>query len=171
MNAALSFAGGRGPARGLGFALALLSVIVPALPLGPLAASPPLPLAVLWLAYGWAREGGSTWRRPAALFLLGLLQDQLSGGPIGLWAALYVFSFLAGGVFANATRSFSAITDWIGFAGAAAAAGAVGLALAGMILGGAAVTPLIWALGVTVALFPLVRGVYLDRNAMTGAIR
>jgi hypothetical protein len=42
--------------RALGFTLAVLSVILPALPLGPLFAQPPMPLAVLWAAYGWAAE-------------------------------------------------------------------------------------------------------------------
>lgn len=166
-----AFAGGPGGAQRLGFALAVLTVVAPALPLGPLAASPPLPLAVLWLAYAWAREGATVWSRPATLFVLGLVQDVLSGGPLGLWAGVYVFAFLAGGVIANLTRSFSAVTDWIGFAGAAAAAGLAGLILAGLALGGAALGPLLWALAVTIALFPLARPLYLQRNAMTGALR
>ena len=56
-------------------------MILPALPLGPVFAQPPLPLAVLWAAYGWAAEDNG-WRAPVALAMLGLLHDQLAGGPL-----------------------------------------------------------------------------------------
>ena len=51
--------------RGWGFVVALASVTLPALPLGPLFAQPPLPLAALWAAYGWAAEDKSGWQAPA----------------------------------------------------------------------------------------------------------
>ena len=53
--------------RAWGFALAVASVILPALPLGGLFAQPPIPLAVLWAAYGWAAEDESSWRAPVIL--------------------------------------------------------------------------------------------------------
>ena len=80
----------RGVLRAWGLALAVASVILPALPMGPLLAQPPLPFAVLWAAYGWAAEDESGWRAPIALALLGLLHDQLAGGPYGLFMLIYL---------------------------------------------------------------------------------
>ena len=60
----------RSALRVWGFALAVASVILPALPLGPLFAQPPMPLAALWAAYGWAAEDESGWRAPVTLAAL-----------------------------------------------------------------------------------------------------
>ncbi|HRE45411.1 MAG TPA: hypothetical protein PKY87_15760, partial [Terricaulis sp.] len=56
--------------RAFGLVLAIASVILPALPLGPLFAQPPLPLAVLWAAYGWAAEDEAGWRAVTCAFAM-----------------------------------------------------------------------------------------------------
>lgn len=52
------------------------------------------PLGPLWAAYGWSR-GGPSVRSALALFVLGLLQDTISGGPLGLWPFAYVGAYAA----------------------------------------------------------------------------
>lgn len=52
------------------------------------------PLAPLWAAYGWSR-GGPSVRSALVLFALGLLQDTVSGGPLGLWPFAYVGGYAA----------------------------------------------------------------------------
>lgn len=65
--------------RSFGLLLAIACALVPALPLGGYLAQPPLPFAAMWLAYGWAADGGGGWRAPVIIMALGLLQDWLSG--------------------------------------------------------------------------------------------
>ncbi len=52
------------------------------------------PLGPLWAAYGWSR-GGPSVRSALVLFALGLLQDTISGGPLGLWPFAYVGAYAA----------------------------------------------------------------------------
>ncbi len=52
------------------------------------------PLGPLWAAYGWSR-GGPSVRSAVVLFALGLLQDTISGGPLGLWPFAYVGGYAA----------------------------------------------------------------------------
>lgn len=153
-------------ARLAGLLIALVCVVAPALPLGPLAASPPLPLAVLWAAYGWAAMGETGWRAPFVLFLLGLLQDQLSGGPLGLFAIVYLAGFLLGRTAAAATRSPNLFTEWAGFVATMLAVCVIAAIIAPPALGGAAgLGPFALAAAVTALLFPLVRPLYIVRGA------
>ncbi|MGE0829535.1 MAG: hypothetical protein AB7O04_09305 [Hyphomonadaceae bacterium] len=156
-----------GALRTIGLLLALLSVLLPALPFGPLAAQPPLPLAVLWAAYGWAADDNGSWRRPALLALLGLLHDQLAGGPYGLYAALYLITFLLGRIAANLMSSPNILSLWGGFTATTAATSLLAMALAPVALGrGASALPFAQAAAITVLLFPLVRPLYM-RGAPT----
>ena len=86
----------RGALRAWGLAIALASVVLPSLLRGPIFSQPPFPLAVLWAAYGWAAEDEGDWRAPVALALMGLLHDQLSGGPLGPFAFIYLATYLIG---------------------------------------------------------------------------
>lgn len=76
-----------------GFVLAL-AVTLAAQSLIPFASVPfPWPLAGLWAAFVWA------WRRPSveavlAVAVLGVFQDVASGGPIGVWAAVFPLGYL-----------------------------------------------------------------------------
>ncbi|MBL8531677.1 MAG: hypothetical protein JNK94_08080 [Hyphomonadaceae bacterium] len=98
-----------------GFALAVASVISPALPLGPLFAQPPMPLAVLWAAYGWAAEDENNWRAPLVLALLGLVHDAMSGGPFGMFVVIYVSAYMIGRVAAVVMSAPNLISLWGGF--------------------------------------------------------
>ncbi|NWG52266.1 MAG: hypothetical protein HXY28_00955 [Hydrogenophilaceae bacterium] len=162
----------RGASRGLGLALAVLSVILPALPFGPLFAQPPMPLAALWAAYGWAADDDGSWRRPALVAALGLLHDQMSGGQYGLFAALYLVAFLIGRFFARVTSSPNTLSILGGFALTAIATTAVAFALAPRAFGaGASAVKFAEAAAVTVLLFPFVRGLYMSAQPVTRAAR
>ena len=160
----------RGALRTLGFILAVASVIAPALPFGPFMAQPPLPLAVLWAAYGWAEDDDGTWRRPALLFALGLAHDQFAGGPFGLFPALYLLTFLFGRVASNVMGSPNLISLWGGFTATAGAASAAAMIVAPLALGpGASAVPFAQAAAITALLFPLARPLYMTGGVMRAA--
>ncbi len=104
--------------------LALVAVVVNALPVVHVAGVRLMPSVPLILLFYWAVYRPEIFPRWLA-FLMGLGQDVLSGGPIGLWALVYVCVYE--GVYAN--RVFftgrAAYSSLIGFAFAAAAAGAL----------------------------------------------
>ncbi|HVY83973.1 MAG TPA: hypothetical protein VG943_02490 [Caulobacterales bacterium] len=156
----------RGVLRAWGFALAVASVILPALPLGPLFAQPPMPLAVLWAAYGWAAEDESNWRAPTALLVLGLVHDQLAGGPFGLFPALYLSAFLIGRVFAVLMSAPNIVSLWGGFIATALITVLIAAGLAPWALGdNVSVRPYAEAATITAILFPFVRPLYMSGGA------
>lgn len=160
--------------RAWGLLAAVASVILPALPLGPLFAQPPMPLAALWAAYGWAAEDKSGWQAPAALAALGLLHDQLAGGPYGLFAALYLSAYLTGRVAAIAMSAPNLLSLWGGFAVTAAATIGVAWLIAPIAIGRfASVRLYAEAAAITTLLFPLVRPLYMGEaaNFRSGARR
>jgi len=151
--------------RAWGIFFAALSVILPALPLGPLFAQPPLPLAVLWAAYGWAAEDESGWRAPLTLATLGLLHDLLAGGPYGLFVLLYLAAYLVGHWAASIMSAPNLISLWGGFIFTTAVTVAVAWLVAP--LGGIA-RPAVWsyaeAATITAILFPIVRPLYMSAS-------
>jgi cell shape-determining protein MreD len=153
----------RNALRGWGFALAVASVILPALPLGPLFQQPPMPLAVLWAAYGWAAEDESGWRAPTALLVLGLVHDQLAGGPFGLMTALYLFAYLIGRVAAVVMSAPNLVSLWGGFIVTALCTVLIARVLAPWALGpNVSIRPYAEACAYTALLFPLVRPLYMS---------
>jgi hypothetical protein len=149
----------------VGLALATGLVILPSLPLGPLAQQPPLPIAPLWAAYGWAADGEDGWRAPTALAALGLLQDQLSGGPLGFYMVIFLAAYLIGRFAANAMRTANLLSPWMGFAATAAGTCVVAVLVAQSVLGaGAGIGSFALAAVVTTALFPLVRPLYMGKS-------
>jgi cell shape-determining protein MreD len=156
----------RGSLRVWGLALAVLSVILPALPLGPLFAQPPMPLAVLWAAYGWAAEDESGWRAPLALAVLGLVHDQLAGGPYGLFAVLYLSAFLVGRVAAVVMSAPNLVSLWGGFIVTTLITIGIAYVVAPLGLGrNVSVAPYAEAAVITAILFPLVRPLYMSASA------
>lgn len=151
----------RGVLRAWGLALAVASVILPALPMGPLLAQPPLPFAVLWAAYGWAAEDESGWRAPIALALLGLLHDQLAGGPYGLFMLIYLAAYLIGRVAAVAMSAPNLVSLWGGFIVTAGLTVVIVMGVA-RLLAPIAVAPYVEGALITVVLFPLVRPLYMS---------
>lgn len=156
---------GRRSLRAWGLVLAVASVILPALPLGPLFAQPPLPLAVLWAAYGWAADDDSGWRAPLTLTLLGLLHDQLAGGPYGLFVLIYLSAYLIGRVAAVAMSAPNLVSLWGGFIVTALLTILIVVGVE-RLLAPIAVTPYAEAALITAILFPLVRPLYM--NGTTG---
>ncbi len=170
MNALSLRAPNRRVLRAWGFVLAVASVILPALPLGPLFAQPPLPLAVLWAAYGWAAEDESGWRAPMALAALGLLHDQLAGGPYGLFPVIYLAAYLIGRGAAVLMSAPNLVSLWGGFI--------VTVLLTILIVIGVerlftpiAVVPYAEAAIITAILFPLVRPLYMSGAPSTPGAR
>ena len=158
----------RGVLRAWGLVLAVASVILPALPLGPLFAQPPLPLAVLWAAYGWAAEDETGWRAPLALALLGLLHDQLAGGPYGLFAVLYISAYLVGRVAAVVMSSPNLVSLWGGFIVTTLITILIAYFVAPLGLGrNVSVYPYAEAALITAILFPIVRPLYMGASAST----
>ncbi len=165
MNALRLRAPSHGVLRAWGFVFAVASVILPSLPLGPLFAQPPMPLAVLWAAYGWAAEDESGWRAPITLALLGLLHDQLAGGPYGLFAVLYLSAYLVGRVAAQIMSAPNLVSLWGGFFVTAVIT--IGIAYLITPLGGiarAATASYAEAAVITAVLFPLVRPLYMTSS-------
>lgn len=161
----------RGGLRIIGLLLAIVCVILPAFPLGPLASHPWTPLAALWAAYGWAAEADEmeklqAWRgvrAPATLAALGLLHDWIAGGPIGLYTLLYLAAYLIGRVAASAMRSPNILSLWAGFIAMCVGLCGVAWVVAPWALGGhAGLTPFATSCAVTAALFPFVRPLYMD---------
>lgn len=164
MNAFGLRAPSRRTLRAWGFVLAIASVILPALPLGPLFAQPPLPLAVLWAAYGWAAEDESGWRAPLTLTLLGLLHDQLAGGPYGLFVLVYLSAFLIGRIAAVAMSAPNLVSIWGGFIVTALLSILIVVGVEQLILP-IAVVPYAETAIITAILFPLVRPLYMSSTA------
>lgn len=154
--------------RAWGLLLAVVSVIAPALPLGPLFAQPPFPLAVLWAAYGWAAEDESGWRTPLTLTVLGLLHDQFAGGPYGLFVSIYLSAYLVGRVTAVVMSAPNIVSLWGGFAATALVTIGVAWAVAPLGLGrNVSVEPYAEAAAITTLLFPLVRPLYMSAGPAT----
>jgi hypothetical protein len=152
---------GRGGLRALGLALAVASVVLPALPLGPLFAQPPMPLAALWAAYGWAAEDESGFGAPITLAGLGLLHDQMAGGPYGLFAAIYLFAYLVGRIAAVVMSAPNLVSLWGGFIVTALLTVLLVMMIERVFMP-IAVIPYAEAALITAILFPLVRPLYMS---------
>lgn len=152
----------------IGYALTIALVILPAFPLGPLFATPPLPLAGLWLAQGLAlRE--AHWRGLVALALIGLLNDQIAGYPLGLMPFVFLIAYFASALLANVTRSVNLFSEWAAFCGVVAAACASGFVLLAILGQAPGLPPIALAGASTALLYPLIRGFYVDRSLTRAA--
>ena len=179
MNVAAFLAPNRAALRAWGLALALASVVLPAIFRGPLFSQPPFPLAALWAAYGWAAEDEGDWRAPAALAALGLLHDQLSGGPLGPFAFIYLATYLIGRGAAVVMSAPNLVSLWGGFVVTALLTIGLAKVIAPWAFGDStSVRAYAEAAGITAALFPIVRPLYMDsgptmsaRTKLSGARR
>lgn len=148
--------------RRIGWALAVVTVMAPALQLGPLFAQPPIPFGAVWLAFGLAAEDRGGPRAFIALFLLGLLHDQLAYNPYGLFAALYVSAYPLAWLAARAMSAPNWVALWGGFIACCAGLGVVGWLLARLAFGDSApIIPMGLTLVATALLFPIVRPFYM----------
>ncbi|MEL6378454.1 MAG: rod shape-determining protein MreD [Pseudomonadota bacterium] len=106
------------------FVLGLFGVILLALPVRLAEGLIPMPILPLVMIYFWTLYEPE--KLPASLvFVLGLLQDALGGGPFGLWSTVYLL--VQFGVVSQRGYFLGRDTKvvWLGFAIVAVAAGIV----------------------------------------------
>lgn len=101
--------------------LGVLGVVFLALPLRPFEGWAPTPIIPLVVVFFWSVYAPE-FLPSVSVFIIGLLQDLLTGGPLGLWAAVYlVTQFIV-----MSQRSYFLGREqkvvWLGFALAAAGA-------------------------------------------------
>src|SRR6185503_4542346 len=129
-HAALSF--GRIFAASLPVLMALLAVVAVNLPISLTGGALPAPLLALAPVYFWALLRPDL-MPPVAVLFIGLVEDLLSGGPPGLWAA----GFLAAYGFTDRQREslagLSGIGAVVGFAAAMAVTSAVAYVLLSLV--------------------------------------
>ena len=135
--------------------LGLFGVIILALPVRFLEGLVPAPIIPLVVVFFWSIYGPD-YMPPLSVFFIGLLQDLLTGGPLGLWPAVYlVTQFIV-----LSQRSYFLGREqkvvWIGFALAAAGASLilwlVMSLMAGVLL---PITGLLVQMAATVMIYPL----------------
>jgi rod shape-determining protein MreD len=102
----------------------VVGVVLLSLPVRLLGGLIPTPMLPLLVVYFWAIFGPGY--MPAySVFLIGLLQDFLTGGPLGLWPAVYLFTQYV----VSSQRSYFQGREmrvvWVGFAFAALAAAVI----------------------------------------------
>lgn len=135
--------------------LGLAGVVLLALPLRLFEGTVPTPLLPLVVIYFWtiyAPEYVPSW----ATFLVGLLQDFLLGGILGIWAGTYLVTQLMILSQRDYFLGRDQLVVWLGFALSASAAGfAVWLILS--VLSGSVLTvwPVVWQIAVTIAFYPV----------------
>lgn len=104
--------------------LGVLGVLILAAPLRLFEGAVPTPVIPLVIVFFWSVYGPD-YLPPFVVFIIGILQDLLVGGPIGLWAAVY----LATQYIVMSQRSYFLGREqkvvWLGFAFAAAGAGII----------------------------------------------
>lgn len=74
---------------GTPFMLGLVGVIILALPLRLFEGFAPTPIIPLVVVFFWSIYAPA-YMPSASVFFIGLLQDLLTGGPLGLWAVVYL---------------------------------------------------------------------------------
>ncbi|HEY4343489.1 MAG TPA: rod shape-determining protein MreD [Parvibaculum sp.] len=139
----------------LPFIIGLFCVLLSFVPIGRIFGTSVMPAFALMAIYYWAVVRPDMF--PVyAVFLVGLLSDLLSAGPIGLWAFVYVLTYTI-----VLTQRFLAVNApfsvfWFGFLLAALVAGAISWGVASIIYGVIlSVKPILMHMLVTVAVFPL----------------
>lgn len=160
---------GRGLSSVAPFATGVLSVIISAAPAGLPEFSSITPLFGLGVIFFWVLVRPSL-MPPAAVFSIGILQDALSGGPIGLWALTFLIvqlltitqrAILLSNVFGR---------GWVGFALVTLAA-AIFAWLAACIFYSALLSPvqlLVQSL-LTISIYPVIAWILLRFWRLMGA--
>lgn len=135
--------------------LGVFGVIMLALPVRFLEGAIPAPIIPLVVVFFWSIYGPD-YMPPLSVFFIGLLQDLLTGGPLGLWPAVY----LATQFVVLSQRPYFLGREqkvvWIGFALAAAGASVilwlVMSLMAGVLL---PIRGLLYQMFATVMIYPL----------------
>ena len=155
----------------LPFIMGLICVLLSFVPLGRIFGTSVMPAFALMAIYYWAIV------RPEmfpvyAVFLVGLLSDLLSDGPIGLWAFVYVATYIVlltqRVLLVNAPFS----VFWFGFLVMAGLAGMIAWAAASLLYGAVLpLMPVVWHIVATVVLFPLFAMIFgrIERRILPSA--
>ncbi|MEM9015300.1 MAG: rod shape-determining protein MreD [Pseudomonadota bacterium] len=134
--------------------LGFLGVIILSLPLRLFEGTAPTPILPLLVVFFWSIYGAE-YLPSVSVFLIGLLQDFLGGGPLGLWAGVYLLTQF---IMMHQRSYFLGREQrvvWIGFALACAIAGLIVWLVMSLMNG--ALLPLghfLFQLAVTVAIYP-----------------
>ncbi len=135
--------------------LGLLGVVILAAPIRIFEGFAPTPILPLVIVFFWSVYGPD-YLPPLSVFMIGLLQDLLTGGPLGLWPAVYlVTQFIV-----MSQRAYFLGRErkvvWLGFALASAGAGLI-LWLVMSLMSGVLlpVRYLLLQLAATVLIYPL----------------
>ena len=136
--------------------LGVIGVLLATLPLRLFEGVAPTPLLPLVVVYFWSIYGPNYLSAPS-VFAIGLLQDLLSGGPIGLWPTIYLVAQFA----VLSQRSYFQGRDqqvvWLGFAIVGVAAAAMQWLVMSVISGALLpLTQLAVQMLATIAVFPLI---------------
>lgn len=140
--------------------LGLLGVIILSLPIRLFEGAAPTPILPLVVVVFWSLYGPN-YLPAVSVFFIGLLQDFLSGGPLGLWASVYLLTQF---VVISQRPYFLGREQrvvWLGFALAALSAGVIVWLVMSLMSG--ALLPLrglLFQLIATVAIYPLFGSVF-----------
>lgn len=135
--------------------LGLVGVIALALPLRMIEGQIPTPLLPLIVIYFWSIYGPN-YMTSGSTFSVGLLQDFLLGGTLGVWASAYLVTQ----ILILSQRSYFLGREqhvvWLGFLVAAGVAGLLVWAETSLLAGQwVTIRPLLWQMLVTVAFYPV----------------
>src|SRR5262249_39631154 len=116
----------------------------------------PAPLLALAAVYYWVLFRPEL-MPPTAVFVVGLLEDVLSGGPPGLWAAGFLGAFLLADRQRDVLAGLAGVGAILGFAGSVLIAAAIAYGLAFLVYWRAPpLAPLLLETIITVLFYPLV---------------
>ncbi|GJL92518.1 rod shape-determining protein MreD [Hyphococcus sp.] len=135
--------------------LGVLGVLILAAPIRLFEGYAPTPIFPLVIVFFWSVYGPD-YLPPLSVFVIGLLQDLLTGGPLGLWPAVYLFTqFIVMSQRAYFLGREQKVV-WIGFGFASLGAGLI-LWLVMSLMSGVLlpVRFLMLQLAATVAIYPL----------------
>ncbi|NOX82356.1 MAG: rod shape-determining protein MreD [Alphaproteobacteria bacterium] len=135
--------------------LGLLGVIILALPIRLFEGAAPTPIIPLVVVFFWSIYAPA-YMPSVSVFLIGILQDLLTGGPLGLWAAVYLVTQFV----VMSQRSYFLGREqkvvWLGFALAAASASLMLWLVMSLMSGGLLpVGALLAQMTTTVLIYPL----------------
>ncbi|MGB5093587.1 MAG: rod shape-determining protein MreD [Parvibaculum sp.] len=145
---------GRIAATVLPFAMAVICVLLSFVPVGRIFGSSVTPAFAFMAIYYWGAVRPEMFP-PVAVFAVGLILDLMSGGPIGLWAFVYVvtYALVVSQRFLLVNAPFSAF--WFGFMLASIFAALVSWIAVSLFFGSfVAFSPIFWHMAVTVMVFP-----------------
>lgn len=136
--------------------LGLALVVLVNLPMSLTGRLLPAPILALAAVYYWVLVRPDL-MPPVAVFLVGLLEDVLSGGPPGLWAAGFLAAYYLADRQRETLAGLSGIGAILGFAGSMLFAAATAYALAWAVYWRSApLAPLLLETIITVMFYPLV---------------